>query len=183
MIPAGYIKFINDLKFPDECYVCGSKNEKLYQINGYYDAGVGLWPLGVLYSFKRIPLYLPVCKKHYIKLQSLKYLFWICLLGVFLGSLLGPIIHSLIILIFPLIGVIYILMENKVSIHKIYKNKFVDIFEVVLAIKREGYFNKLSNLEDVQVIEFPKSKFFIIFKKIMVTIILFSPWVWLVTYI
>ena len=93
-IPAGFTRHFGEiLSLPKECVVGGDNVSNEFKISRLYDPGIGTWFMGLKFTYRMVPVFAPVCKKHFIELTVLKYLFWILLVGILVGADFGTVIH------------------------------------------------------------------------------------------
>ena len=180
-IPAGFTRHFGEiLSLPKECVVCGDKASNEFKISRLYDPGIGAWLMGLKFTYRMLPVFAPVCKKHFIRLMVLKYLFWILLLGILVGADFGPVIHFIVIAAFPLVAVKYFLTKNSVSIYE--ATRLNGVTEVILSIMRKDYYEKVSKLGGVETIPFPEPPIHLLIKKLLLMALLFFPWVYFVIF-
>jgi len=178
-IPAGFTKhFGGNLILPKECVVCGDKASKEFKISRLYDPGIGAWLMGFIFTYRMLAVFAPVCNKHFIRLTFLKYLFWILLVGIFVGADFGTAIHFIFITAFPFIAVMYFLTKSSVSIYK--ATSLNGVTEVILSIMRKDYYEKVSKLGSVETIPLPEPAIHLLIKKLLLMAFLFFPWIYFV---
>jgi hypothetical protein len=128
-----------------------------------------------------MPIFVPVCKKHFVQLMTLKIIFWILLIGIFIGADFGVLIHSIILFIFPLVAFYYFSAKSNVSIYNIKGSATLP--EVILSVRRENYYKRLSELEGVQPIPFPEPPIYQTIKRCLLMALLFFPWIYFAKYL
>ena len=179
--PAGFIRYFGEiLNLPNECVVCGANASNEFKISRLYDPGIGAWFMGLKFTYRKLPLFAPVCKKHFIELTVLKYLFWIFLVGIFVGADFDPKIHFIVIAAFPFIGMKYFLTKSSVSIYK--ATTLNNVTEVILSIMRKDYYEKVSRLGGIEQIPFPESAVNLCIKRILMITTLFFPWLYFIVF-
>ena len=75
--PVGFVKITGGdyIKFPDECFVCGGKAERDFVRYRIYDFKSPNFPAISMFSYKKLTIAAPACKKHYWQLSFLRILF------------------------------------------------------------------------------------------------------------
>ncbi|MCK5486467.1 MAG: hypothetical protein KAI86_09650 [Desulfobacterales bacterium] len=180
-IPTGFIRHFGAiLSLPKECVVCGDNASNEFKISRLYDPGIGTWLMGLKLTYRIVPVYAPVYKKHFIELMVLKYLFWILLVGIIVGAGLGTVIHFIVIAAFPFVAVKYFLTKSSVSIYD--ATNLNGVTEVILSIMRKDYYDKVSNLGGFDPIPFPEPTIHLLIKKLLLMALLFFPWVYFVVF-
>lgn len=180
-IPAGFTRHFGEiLSLHKECVVCGDNASNEFKISRLYDPGLGTWLMGLKFTYRMVPVFAPVCKKHFIELTVLKYLFWILLVGILVSADFGIVIHFIVIAAFPFVAVKYFLTKSSVSIYK--ATKLNGVTEVILSIMRKDYYEKVSKLGGFEPIPFPEPTIHLLIKKLLLMALLFFPWVYFVVF-
>ena len=82
----GFVKFPGGfVKLPDECFICSSSKNNYFTLYRLYDFQYKVF----YYSYRRMVISAPVCKKHYWQLQTMRFLIWTLPIGI-------PIIFSIL---------------------------------------------------------------------------------------
>lgn len=176
LIPRGYIKFHGYCQFPAKCYICGSKAEDEYLITRSSVRLTGFWLLGTTYSVSSEAISVPICKKHLNQLKGLKILGFVLFPCIFIGSLWGNIVHSLILAVFTLVVMSYLSLKKNISIGRIERNQFCNYSEIFLAIKHKDYFEELSKYEGGEIVESLSLKLYTLITRLFIIFLLACTW-------
>ena len=145
--PAGFFEISGGpINFPNECFVCGKKAEKRFQIRRLQFTEFYI----VIIKYRRMKIKVPVCNKHFWQLTILRLLLWTMLItGPFILAVsadtfgyTGEICLGMTIVLF-LAALKYFSINDNFRIFKIGEGK------TTFSVKREEYLIKLLDLNNV----------------------------------
>jgi len=136
------------IRFPNECFVCGSVAEKEYKIVRRQIVGFGHHFFYFTLKHSRMNLRAPVCAEHYRELTILKSTFWLLILAA-IASLIflkgSYYLTAVITIVAYIVGRKYFPMKNSFRIYSI------DRDYIVYSSNREDYLAKLCELNGTDV--------------------------------
>ena len=113
---------------------------------------------------------------HFFQLFYLRILFWILLVGLLIGVIWGPIIHTAITAIFPLATILYFSLKNNVLVYRVLGHQFAEYPEVILSVKQKRYFDELKKISGVEVVNSSKLRIRYISSKLFFIFLLICIW-------
>ena len=169
-IPAGFSRHFGEEhpSLPKACVVCGGNASDAFKITRRRN-------LDHRFTLDKLSVLSPVCRKHFIQITLLRYLYWILLLGTLTAAFSSrTAVHYIIIAAFPFVAILYFQAKNSVSIYKAIKLN--GVAEIILSIKRQDYYEKVTRLAGVVPIPFPEPPRRLLIKRLLLMTLCFMPW-------
>jgi hypothetical protein len=145
--PTGYIKFFGaNILLPPSCVICGNVSKEKYMATRIYDPGLGIWLLGLKYSYRKTIISVPICRKHFFILSVLRILFLLTIVFL-IFYLFSPNVDNSY---FLLLSSFFFLFAYSILSIKSYATIFhverkVNIEEIIMSIKDKAFFDLIKN--------------------------------------